>query len=145
MSEICASLHKKLASLSRYAFPFHASMLPYNGIYVLFESGETGHGTDRIVRIGTHTGDGQLPSRLQQHFLDANKDRSIFRKNIGRALLTQKWRVPGLQSGNTPRKYLKNKGSCVCWKVAKPQLTQEPTHVAMHMRPPQRIRLSLSL
>ena len=29
-------------------------------------------------------------------------------------LRTQKWRVPGLQSGNTPRKHLKNKGSCVC-------------------------------
>src|SRR2546425_13204347 len=41
-------------------------------------------------------------------------------------VVTQKWRVPGLQSGNTPKKHLKNKGSCVCWKVAKPQLTQEP-------------------
>lgn len=89
MSELCASLHKKLGSLSRYAFPFDAGTLPHNGIYVLFESGETGHGTDRIVRIGTHTGDGQLPSRLQQHFLDENKDRSIFRKNIGRALLSR--------------------------------------------------------
>src|SRR4029453_682901 len=60
-------------------------------------------------------------------------------------LLAQKWGVLGLQSGNTPRKHLKSKGFCVCWKVTKPQLTQEPTHVAMHMRPSQRIRLSLSL
>ncbi len=30
-----------------------------------------------------------MPSRLKQHFLQENKDRSIFRKNIGRALLNQ--------------------------------------------------------
>jgi hypothetical protein len=58
-----------------------------NGIYVLFEEGEIAHGTRRIVRIGTHTGNNQLPARLRQHFLVENKDRSIFRKNIGRALL----------------------------------------------------------
>jgi hypothetical protein len=62
-------------------------VIPANGIYILFEKGECGHGVDRIVRIGTHTGDGQLPSRLRQHFTLENKDRSIFRKNIGRALL----------------------------------------------------------
>ena len=44
---------------------------------------------DRIVRIGTHTGDRQLPSRLQQHFIKENKDRSIFRKNVGRAILAR--------------------------------------------------------
>jgi len=43
----------------------------------------------RIVRVGTHTGDDQLPSRMQQHFVKENKDRSIFRKNIGRALLNR--------------------------------------------------------
>jgi hypothetical protein len=43
----------------------------------------------RIVRIGTHTGANQLCSRLKQHFLNEMKDRSIFRKNIGRCLLKQ--------------------------------------------------------
>ena len=47
------------------------------------------HGAKRIVRVGTHTGTGQLRSRLRQHFLVENKDRSIFRKNIGRALLNR--------------------------------------------------------
>ncbi len=47
------------------------------------------HGTNRIVRVGTHTGNNQLRSRLRQHFLIENKDRSIFRKNIGRALLNR--------------------------------------------------------
>jgi hypothetical protein len=58
---------------------------PLNGIYILFEKGETAHDTNRIVRVGTYPGDKQLRSR--QHFLVENKDRSIFRKNIGRALL----------------------------------------------------------
>ena len=57
--------------------------------YLLFEKGETAHGTNRIVRVGTHTGNDQLRSRLKQHFLVENKDRSIFRKNIGRALLNK--------------------------------------------------------
>jgi hypothetical protein len=47
------------------------------------------HGADRIVRVGTHTGQNQLRSRLHQHFLAENKDRSIFRKNVGRALLSR--------------------------------------------------------
>ncbi|WP_261789077.1 hypothetical protein [Methanosarcina siciliae] len=55
----------------------------------MFEKGETAHGMDRVVRIGTHTGKNQLRSRLKQHFIKENKDRSIFRKNIGRALLNR--------------------------------------------------------
>jgi len=64
------------------------------------KKGELAHSVDRIVRIGTHTGENQLCSRLFQHFLTENKDRSIFRKNIGRALLNkdkdlflEKWEI----------------------------------------------------
>jgi hypothetical protein len=89
MSQACQELHRYFSSLPRYHFPFEKSSIPRNGIYILFEKGETAHGTDRVVRIGTHTGEGQLLSRLQQHFVMENKDRSIFRKNIGRALLRQ--------------------------------------------------------
>jgi len=39
--------------------------------------------------VGTHTGDNQLFSRLKQHFVKENKNRSIFRKNIGRCLLNK--------------------------------------------------------
>jgi len=46
------------------------------------------HSTDRIVRIGTHTGNNKLWFRLKEHLIE-NKDRSIFRKNIGRALLNK--------------------------------------------------------
>jgi len=89
MIEICSELHQILDHLPQYHFPFDDSLIPLNGIYILFEDGEIAHGTNRIVRIGTHTGKDQLRSRLKQHFISENKDRSIFRKNIGRALLNK--------------------------------------------------------
>jgi len=52
-----------------------------------------GHGGDRIVRVGTHRGDNRLISRLKEHFIVENKDRSIFRKNIGRAILNKRDKV----------------------------------------------------
>lgn len=90
MSVTCNQLHQVLGALPRYRVPFDSSLMPRNGIYILFEEGEGAHSGDRIVRVGTHTGNNQLPSRLHQHFMTANKDRSIFRKNIGRALLEQR-------------------------------------------------------
>src|SRR4029079_4518688 len=86
---ICEGLHHWANSLPSLRFPFDDSAIPQNGLYLLFERGEVGHQTKRIVRVGTHTGNDQLRSRLKQHFLVENKDRSIFRKNIGRALLNK--------------------------------------------------------
>lgn len=86
----CAALHTWARSLPRHRFPFDEKKIPKDGIYLLFEKGERSHGGERLVRAGTHTGEGQLPSRLRQHFVMENKDRSIFRKNIGRALLNKK-------------------------------------------------------
>lgn len=89
MIEVCPELHRILERLPHHHFPFDDALIPLNGIYILFEDGEKAHGTNRIVRIGTHTGKDQLRSRLKQHFILENKDRSIFRKNIGRALLNK--------------------------------------------------------
>jgi hypothetical protein len=89
MSEMCATLHRLCGGMTIFSFSFDQTMIPLNGIYVLFEDGEKAHGASRIVRVGTHTGDSQLRSRLEQHFTNPNKDRSIFRKNIGRALLNR--------------------------------------------------------
>ena len=89
MSTACGQLHALARRLSRFKFPFNAAQVPSSGIYLLFEKGEAGHDGDRIVRVGTHTGDGNLRQRLQEHFLHENKDRSIFRKNIGRAMLAR--------------------------------------------------------
>lgn len=96
MSKECEILHHIVCSMERHHFPFDESTIPQNGIYVLLEESEIGHGAERIVRIGTHTGKNQLPSRLKQHFLNENKDRSIFRKNIGRAIL-RKMKDPFLE------------------------------------------------
>ena len=90
LSEQCRLLHQLFSQLEKFSFPFNNQNIPQNGIYILFEKGEYAHGTDRIVRVGTHTGENQLRSRLHQHFLKENKDRSIFRKNIGRAVLTKR-------------------------------------------------------
>jgi len=89
MSNYCEDIHKLCNNAKRFNFPFGNDEIPLNGIYVLFEKGEYAHNADRIVRIGTHTGKNQLPSRIHQHFLNENKDRSIFRKNIGRAILNK--------------------------------------------------------
>ncbi len=111
MDNRCEILHKELRKLPRYSFPFEKKDIPNNGIYVLFQKGEIAHGGDRIVRIGTHTGINQLPSRLKQHFVNPNKDRSIFRKNIGRCLLNmrqdsylEKWELD-LTPAENKRKY----------------------------------------
>lgn len=88
----------KLASINR------AKSLPSNEIYFFYEEGEIidhRYGLKpRIVRIGTHK-ENNFQSRISEHFLlkeskmnftIANpkpSDRSIFRKNIGRALLNK--------------------------------------------------------
>ncbi len=79
MNKVCEQLHRLFNSLPRQRFPFDTRQIPDNGIYIMFEDGESAHGVDRIVRVGTHTGANQLPSRLKQHFGQENKDRSIFR------------------------------------------------------------------
>jgi hypothetical protein len=86
----CALIHEVCRLLPNYPVPPSPEAIPANGIYILFERGETGHGDGRIVRIGTHRGDGQLPGRISEHFSAANRHRSIFRKHIGRALLNQR-------------------------------------------------------
>lgn len=89
MSALCHALHGLSSRLRIHSFPFDEELIPKNGIYVLFEEGEDAHGLKRIVRIGTHTGDGRLRLRLREHFITENKDRSVFRKNIGRAILNR--------------------------------------------------------
>ena len=104
LSESCEWLHKQLEQLPLIKYPFNPKELPENGIYFFYEKGEIwGHGgtKPRIVRVGTSK-DGNLRKRLAEHFLldeskmnfDASKpaprERSIFRKNIGRALLNQR-------------------------------------------------------
>jgi len=90
MNNYCKQLHGLFNELPRHHFPYDVESIPLNGIYILFEDGEHAHDYDRVVRVGTHRGKNKLPSRLKEHFIKENKDRSIFRKNIGRAMLQGK-------------------------------------------------------
>lgn len=101
LSLMCKRLHELVRGLPVTRWPFHLDQLPRNGIYFFYEVGEIwGHGGDspRIVRVGTHR-EGNFRSRMADHYViderrmgfsqnqAAPKDRSIFRKNIGRAFL----------------------------------------------------------
>ena len=88
MTDVCQYLHDTLSRLPRLRRD-DLSQVPANGIYVLFEKGEEGHGVERIVRIGTHTGENNLAPRIREHLYTPNKDRSIFRKHVGRCLLAK--------------------------------------------------------
>ncbi len=82
MKNIVLELHQLFNGQRRFSFPFKEfkKEIPKNGIYIIFENGEKYNGFDRIVRVGTHTGNSQLRSRLNQHFVKENKNRSIFKK-----------------------------------------------------------------
>jgi len=85
----CDKLHTMAQNGKRFTFDRCdiLQFVPWNGIYLLFEKNETGHAKDRIVRVGINREDYNLPERLVQHFINPNKDKSIFRKNIGRSFL----------------------------------------------------------
>ena len=105
LSETCKWLHEQLELLPIFKYPFDLKLLPNNGIYFFYEEDEnSNHGNGipkpRIVRIGTHK-ENNFRSRISEHFLlneskmnfmhtnSKPSDRSIFRKNIGRALLNK--------------------------------------------------------
>ena len=92
-TKMILDLHKLFHNeeLTRYTYPFEGqeSHIPTNGIYIMFEEGETFQGLDRIVRVGTHDGDGNLYKRLKEHYVNENKDRSIFLKRVGSAILAK--------------------------------------------------------
>ncbi|MGN6617530.1 MAG: hypothetical protein ACTHJ5_10170 [Ilyomonas sp.] len=89
MRSIGVELHRLFNNLRRYKFPFTEieKSIPKNGVYLLFEKGEIIGEYDRIVRVGSHSGTNQLLNRLYDHYIRENKNRSIFRKNIGRCFL----------------------------------------------------------
>lgn len=72
-------LHELFNEQKRFSFPFkhQENEIPNNGVYLVFENGEKFRVFDRIVRVGTHTGDKQLLSRLNQHFIKEIKESTI--------------------------------------------------------------------
>ncbi len=90
MNTACHILHQRLSKLPRFCFDGVKEQTLNNGIYIVFEKAMTAHGADRIVHIGTHRSDDGLMRRLDNHLYDKDKDRSIFRKHIGRAILNKR-------------------------------------------------------
>lgn len=93
LTELVYSL---LSKFPRHDAQTPRQQLPENGIYFFFERGELvslpSATMDRIVRVGTHTGDGNFRGRIRQHYghvrsLSGNKNTSIFRTHVGGALL----------------------------------------------------------
>ncbi len=108
MSEACRLLHQALSAMPRLRAGYSAHQIPANGLYIVFEKDEYAHGTDRIVRIGTHRGQNNLPRRLVEHLYTPNKDRSIFRKHVGRCLLAAE-QNPFLEQWNLDRTTRRNR------------------------------------
>ena len=82
-------LHKMFSRLPVYNWRTIDDIPIQDGIYIVFEKGEIYKGSARIVRVGTHTSQGRLKQRLKDHFVRENHNGSIFRKNIGKAMLNR--------------------------------------------------------
>jgi hypothetical protein len=88
MTHACQYIHDTVSRLPRLRRD-DVTKVPTNGIYMLFQKGEVGHGVERIVRVGTHRGQNNLAPRIREYLYTPNKDRSIFRKHVGRCLLAR--------------------------------------------------------
>ena len=90
ITELCNNLTcysaKDFADTRKFNKEHKEYPLPENGVYVIFEKGETAFGKKRIVRVGTHRNDGRLTARLGDHFRTNSKDGSVFRELVGLAL-----------------------------------------------------------
>lgn len=82
-------LHELVSRLPVYDWRTIDDIPFQDGVYIVFEKGETYKGRPRIVRVGTHTAQGRLKQRLKDHFVREDHNGSIFRKNIGRAMLNR--------------------------------------------------------
>lgn len=105
-------LHRLFASLSRHDWKTIDAIPFSDGVYIVFERGETYHGLPRVVRVGTHTSPGRLKERLKDHFVREDRNDSIFRKNVGKALLNRAgdpylatWALDMSKPGNAKRAY----------------------------------------
>ena len=97
----CKDLHDKARREVRFAHPDYQvspanskeicsdfTKIPKNGVYIMFENGETAHPCDfneRIVRIGISERPDRLPRRLKSHY-NGTVDTSVFRKHIRTAI-----------------------------------------------------------
>jgi hypothetical protein len=89
INEKCNRIHQLFNNMKPHHFEkSEISRLGFNnGVYIIFEEGETAHGGKRIVRVGTHRESGNLQKRLNKH--RQNSGGSIFRRKVGCAILNK--------------------------------------------------------
>lgn len=75
--------------VKRFSYPYKESEISNNGIYIMFEKNEKYHNFDRVVRVGSHNGQNRLYERINEHYIGEDHRDSIFRKHIGRCILTK--------------------------------------------------------
>jgi hypothetical protein len=94
--QITTGVYRILSRLRQFSFPVPLNALPVNGIYFFYEEGEAaeleGRSVPRVVRVGSHTQNGNFRNRMRQHYgfvmkLGGNKNGSVFRRHLGGALL----------------------------------------------------------
>ena len=82
-------LHRLFERLPRYDWR-DIDAIPFDdGIIIVYERSETYRGYARVVFVGTHAAPGRLKQRLMDHFERENRNASVFRRNIGKALLNR--------------------------------------------------------
>lgn len=81
-------LTKLFNQAKRLKHPYKKSEISKNGIYIMFEKGETHSDLERVVRIGSHIGQNRLFERIDEHYIGDDHRNSIFRKHLGRCFLT---------------------------------------------------------
>ena len=90
MNSECEKLHRIIKKGKRFNFKSNFFIannnFPENGIYLMVEKGEKGHGGLRVVRVGINkSGNRTLAKRLSNH-INGNTGNSIFRKHLGRII-----------------------------------------------------------
>ena len=97
----CKELHERLRRAgARFIYPgvqdnscdkricSDFTKIPKNGVYIMFENGETAHPCDyneRIVRIGINEQQDRLPRRVKSHY-NGTVRTSVFRKHLRAAI-----------------------------------------------------------
>ncbi len=94
--EKVVEIYNLLERIPEIGFKSNKADLPLNGVYFAYEASESvnigGNMFRRVVRIGSHLGQGNLFNRIRSHYgqvnsLKGNSGRSVFRKLIGAAII----------------------------------------------------------
>lgn len=111
LNDICSFVEDVhiLTSEKGTLFSGPSPVLPFNGLYLFFEAGQKvaikSKEYNRIVRIGINEKPNNFRSRIRGHY-NENIEGSVFRENIGWALLESRGKKP-LETYITKKNYRK--------------------------------------